>query len=125
MSEFNYELSLLKIPVSDIKRGAEFYETTLKFKPQFVAEQYGWAQLEAGELPLALYKPGMGGGDAKPGGSSGFHLALPAKQFDALAADLVPRGVLVENKIHRGDDGSTFVQVRDPDGNIVHLSRAE
>jgi catechol 2,3-dioxygenase-like lactoylglutathione lyase family enzyme len=123
MSEFNYQLSLLKIPVTDIARSANFYRDALKFKPEFVAEQYGWAQFDAGGLPLALYKPGMGGGDGKPGGSTGFHLSLPPVQFDLIAADLLKQGVLIDNRIQRGDDGTTYVQVRDPDGNVLNIGR--
>jgi catechol 2,3-dioxygenase-like lactoylglutathione lyase family enzyme len=124
MADPSYQLSLLKIPVSDIDRSAEFYRDVLKFKPQFVAAKYGWAQFSAGDLPLALYKPGKGGGDGKIGGSTGFHLDLPAEQFDTLAADLLKRGVLVDNRIQRGDDGSTYVQVRDLDGNVLNIGRA-
>ena len=126
MTEFNYpyQLSLLKIPVTDIAHGAEFYRDVLKFKLEFAAEQYGWAQFSAGDLAPGLYKPGMGGGDGKVGGSTDFHLALPGESFDALAADLMKRNLLVENKVHRGDAGTTFIQVRDPDGNVVHVSRA-
>ncbi len=124
MSDSSYQLSLLKIPVSDIAKSAAFYSDALKFKPEFVAEQYGWAQFDAGGLPLALYKPGMGGGDGHVGGSTGFHLALLPAQFDTLAADLLKRGVLVDNRIQRGDDGTTYVQVRDPDGNVLNVGRA-
>src|SRR5258708_21837332 len=63
MSEQNvgsYRLALIKIPVSDIQRSAAFYRQTLGFEQEFVAAEYGWAQFKAGELPLALYKPGMG-----------------------------------------------------------------
>jgi catechol 2,3-dioxygenase-like lactoylglutathione lyase family enzyme len=125
MSDTDYQLSVLKIPVSDINKSADFYRDTLKFKLEYVAEKYHWAQLSAGELPLALYEPGKGGGDAKIGGSTGFHLALVPQQFDALASDLLKRGVLVENQVQHSASGSTFVQVRDPDGNILNVSRAE
>jgi catechol 2,3-dioxygenase-like lactoylglutathione lyase family enzyme len=125
MSNFGYQLSVLKIPVSDLTRGADFYRDILKFKQEFVAEQWGWAQLSADELPLALYKPGMGGGDGKIGGSTGFHLSLPPAQFDALAADLLKRSVLVDDQVHHSADGGTFIQVRDPDGNILNVGRDE
>jgi catechol 2,3-dioxygenase-like lactoylglutathione lyase family enzyme len=124
MNNPNYHLSLLKIPVSNISKSAEFYRDLLKFKEEFVAEQYGWAQFSAGDLALALYKPGMGGGDGKVGGSTGFHLALPPEQFDALSVDLLKRGVLVDNRVQRGDDGTTYIQVRDPDGNVLNVGRA-
>jgi catechol 2,3-dioxygenase-like lactoylglutathione lyase family enzyme len=124
MSDTGYQLSLLKIPVSQITRSADFYREALGLEQQFAAEEYGWAQFQAGDLPLALYKPGMGGGDGKIGGSVGFHLSLPPQRFDALAADLIKRGCLVENKVHRGDDGTTFIEVRDPDANLMKIMRA-
>ena len=49
MNEVSFALSLLKIPVSDVTRSAEFYRTALGFEEQFVAEKYGWAQLQAGD----------------------------------------------------------------------------
>ena len=125
MSDSSYKLSLLKIPVSDIARSAAFYTKALKWEPQFVADEYGWAQLDAGGLPVALYKPGMGGGDGKPGGSTGFHLAVPPAAFDTLAADLLGKGVLVDNRVQHGDDGTTFVQLRDPDGNVLNIGRSD
>jgi catechol 2,3-dioxygenase-like lactoylglutathione lyase family enzyme len=124
MNDPGYELSLLKIPVSEITRSAAFYRDALGFEQQFAAEEYGWAQFQAGDLPLALYKPGLGGGDGKIGGSTGFHLSLPPQQFDALAAALLQRGCLVEDKVHRGDDGTTFIEVRDPDANTLKIMRA-
>ena len=125
MSDSPYKLSLLKIPVSDITRGAAFYADALKWEPQFVADEYGWAQFDAGGLPVALYKPGMGGGDGKPGGSTGFHLAVSAAAFETLAADLLAKGVLVDNRVQQGDDGTTFVQLRDPDGNVLNIGRSD
>ncbi|MDB5328751.1 MAG: hypothetical protein JWM57_4320 [Phycisphaerales bacterium] len=123
MADLVYQLTLLKIPVSDITRSAAFYAETLKWEPQFVADEYGWAQFDAGGLPVALYKPGMGGGDGKPGGSTGFHLAVPADAFSALAADLLSKGVLVDNRVQQGDDGTTYVQLCDPDGNVLNIGR--
>jgi predicted enzyme related to lactoylglutathione lyase len=123
MTDPAYKLGLLKIPVSDIARSAAFYRDALKLKEEFVAPQYGWAQFSAGELPLALYKPGMGGGDGQIGGSTGFHLSLPGEQFDGLAEDLIKRGVIVDGRIQRGDDGTIYVQVKDPDGNVLNIGR--
>lgn len=124
MSEKKYGLALLKIPVTEIKRSAEFYRDALGLQEQFVSDEYGWAQFQAGDLSLALYKPGMGGGDGKVGCSVGFHLSLPEEPFDSLATSLQERGVLVEDMIHKGDDGTTFVEVRDPDGNTLKIMRS-
>src|SRR5438309_2062075 len=82
MTNSPYQLRLLKIPVTDVRRSANFYRDALGFHEEFVVEQYGWAQLKAGEIPIALYQPGKGGGDGHIGGSTGFHLALPPQRFD-------------------------------------------
>ena len=34
------------------------------------------------------------------------------------------RDPLVDAQVHRGDDGTTFMDVRDLDGNILKISRA-
>lgn len=120
-----YALSLLKVPVSDIARSVAFYRDAMGFTEGFVAPEYGWAQLNAGTLSLALFVPGMGGGDAKVGGSAWFHLSLPGSEFDALAERLGTRDALVEGRIHQGNDGAVFVDVLDPDGNVLKVMRAE
>ena len=124
MSETSYQLSLLKIPVSEISRSAEFYRDILGFSQQSAAEEYGWAQLQAGDLSVALYKPGMGGGTGQVGGSTGFHLCLPPERFDQMAADLLKRGVLVDNMVHQSDEGGVFIGVSDPDGNVIKIMPA-
>lgn len=120
-----YALSLLKIPVTDVARSVAFYRDAMGFTEGFVAEEYGWAQLSAGNLSLALFVPGMGGGDAKVGGSAWFHLALAASEFDVLAERIQEREALAEDRVHRGNDGTVFIDVLDPDGNVVKVVRVE
>lgn len=119
----DYQLSLLKLPVRDVERAAAFYRDVLGMTQAFVAAEYGWAQFTAGNVPLALYVPGMGGGDGQPGGSAGFHLALDADAFEALAERLRAAGALVDDRVHRGDDGTVFLDARDPDANVVKVVR--
>jgi len=119
----DYELSLLKVPVRDVERAAAFYRDVLGMREAFVAAEYGWAQFGAGSVPLALYVPGMGGGDGEPGGGAGFHLALEADAFEALAERLRAAGALVDDQVHRGADGTVFVDARDPDGNVIKVVR--
>jgi len=120
---FAYGLSLLKIPVTEINRSVAFFRDFLGLKEEFVADEYGWAQLSAGNLSLALYVPGKGGGEGTVGGSVGFHLTLAAPEFDALSSDLLARGVLGEGRVHQGNDGTTFIDVVDPDGNVLKILR--
>lgn len=51
MRSSNYQLSLLKIPVSQLQVRADFYRERLGFDEQFVVEEYGRAQYEVGGLP--------------------------------------------------------------------------
>lgn len=114
-----YQLALLKIPVSDVARALPFYRDALGFSEVFVVAEYGWAQLTAGDLPLALYVPGMGGGDRAPGGEVDFHLAVP--DLEAWCAAAVGRGASCPAGVERGDDGSAFCVVVDPDGNRLRI----
>lgn len=118
-----FGLGLLKVPVLSVETASTWYVDVLGCALVFVVGEYGWAQLQAGDLPLALYQPGLGGGDGTPGGSTGFHLTLDGPAFDALAARLDAAGDLVDGKVHTADDGGTFLEARDPDGNTVKVAR--
>ena len=122
-SQMNYQMRLLKIPVSNVDASSKFYAENLGLNVDFAAEEYGWAQLSSGDFSMALYVPGMGGGDGKLGGSVDFHLSLEGEQFDTLANELLANGHLNEGMIHSGNDGSTFVDVLDPDGNILKIMK--
>lgn len=121
MSEAVYQLALLKIPVTAIGPAIAFYRDVIGFTLDFVAEEYGWAQMAAGTLLVGLYVPGQGGGERTIGGSVDFHLALPPAEFNLLAARLTERGCLVGDAIQNGDDGTRFVEAIDPDGNTLKL----
>lgn len=110
-----FQLALLKIPVSDVARALPFYRDALGFNEVFVVAEYGWAQLSAADLPLALYVPGLGGGDRAPGGEVDFHLAVPDLEVWCVAA--VARGASCPAGVERGDDGTAFCVLVDPDGN--------
>jgi catechol 2,3-dioxygenase-like lactoylglutathione lyase family enzyme len=118
-----YKLGLLKVPVTDVEASAAFYRDQLGLELHFAVGAYGWAQLGSGELLLALYEPGRGGGDGSVGGSTGFHLELPADEFEVLAARLAAAGVLVGGAVQRSDDGSEFLEACDPDGNTTKVLR--
>jgi len=119
-----YEIKMLKVPVSDIDVSSHFYSEHLGFEIQFVAAEYGWAQLTAAGVSLALYKPGMGGGNGQIGGSVGFHLSLPDAAFQSLATSLLEKGHLVEDMIHTGNDGSAFIDIFGPDRNIIKVMKS-
>ena len=123
MNKYNYKLGLLKIPVREIEKSTAFYKERLGCEISFQAPEYGWAQLKAGDLELALYVPRKGGGQRTIGGNIDFHLVLDADDFDKLAPALKDAGLLVEDMIHTGNDGSTFIDLRDPDENVIKIFR--
>lgn len=121
MSSPSYAVQLLKVPVTDIQVAVQFYSEHMGFDVQFVVAEYGWAQLAAAGVSLALYKPGMGGGNGHIGDSIDFHLSLPEDAFQDLAARSLTKGYLVEDRVHTGNDGGMFMDIRDPDENIVKV----
>jgi len=123
MNKRTYQLGLVKIPVSDIAISAQFYEKDLGFEQEFIAPEYGWAQFKTGEISLALYKPGMGGGERQLGGSVDFHLVLDGEEFDELSKTMLETKRLSEDMVHKGADGSTFIEILDPDENVLKVFR--
>ena len=121
MPDRSFELSLLKIPVLDITVSAPFYRDGLGLEEQFVAAEYGWAQFQAGDLPIALYKPGIGGGNRTPGGSVDFHLSTP--DLEGLQMRLQAFDPTLKIGIFKNDDGSETLEFSDPDGNEIKVSR--
>jgi catechol 2,3-dioxygenase-like lactoylglutathione lyase family enzyme len=119
----SYQLWLLKIPVRNVQKSSEFYQKHLGFTVDFVAEEYGWANLSSGDFAMALYEPGKGGGQRTIGGSVDFHLVLDETEFNPLSITLKETGVLVEDMIHTGADGSTFIEVSDPDNNVLKIAK--
>ena len=123
MKARTYHLGLLKIPVKDIEKSAQFYEKNLGFQEDFLAPEFGWAQMKAGEISLALYVPGMGGGERQIGGSVDYHLNLAGEDFDEMAKKLKKTGLLSGDMVHTGADGTTFIDILDPDENIIKVFR--
>ena len=118
-----FKLGLLKIPVTDLERAAAFYRDVLGFTEVFVVVEYGWGQFQVDELPIALYVPGMGGGDRQPGGSIDFHLEV--SDVEACHDAWVEQGAVIPAGVVRSDEGSSFFEVTDPDGNALKITQAE
>ena len=65
----------------------------------------------------------MGGGNGQIGDSLDFCLSLPEQAFQSLAEELLAADYLVDNMIHTGNNGTTFIGVEDPDGNILKIMK--
>jgi catechol 2,3-dioxygenase-like lactoylglutathione lyase family enzyme len=121
-TQLRIELSLLKVPVSDLGEAVRYYTEGLGFDLETLVAAYGWAQLRAGGLRLALYVSGLGGGEGSPGGNRDFHLAVRSLQpiLDRLQASGYP-----QPPVQRGDDGGEYFDLTDPDANVIRFVRAE
>lgn len=112
-------IALVKIPVSSVTQAAPFYRDVLGLAEEFVVGEYGWAQFKTGNLTLALYEPGKGGGSA-PAGSSD-HVHFTVEDGNGLRARLVKAGLTPDDMLHSGADGTVFYELRDPDGNLFKV----
>ncbi len=112
-----FDVRLLKIPVRNLPTSIAFYEQVLGLPASFVAEPYGWAHFSLANFELALYVPGLGGGNRGPGGSVDFHLCHD--DIDALYE--VARQRSEDAVLHANDDGSHSLEFPDPDGNLLKI----
>jgi predicted enzyme related to lactoylglutathione lyase len=121
MKDAGVSVSLVKVPVSDVNQSVPYYRDVLGFEEQFTVEEYGWSSLTAGDVSLGLFVPGKGGGNATPGGSTGFQLQVD--DLAALYARLHQRGALLGEGIYTSADGMQCLEIQDPDGNVLHVSQ--
>ena len=119
MDELNPRVALVKVPVADFAAATAFYRETLGLAEDFAVEEYGWAQYRLGDVPLCLYRPGMGGGNGVPGGDTGIHLAVDdaAVAFERLRE----RGAEFACELTVSDEGASMFEVKDPDGNTIKI----
>lgn len=112
-------IKMVKIPVKDVEVSAKFYTDVLGLEEEFVVAEYGWAQLHAGNLPVALYEEGKGGGTAKAGSTD--HLQFAVSDFDTLKTNLSKHNIDPDQHFHSGADGTQFYLFDDPDGNKIQV----
>ncbi|NDJ77060.1 MAG: VOC family protein [Chloroflexi bacterium] len=116
-------LKMVKIPVSDVERAAPFYREVLGLREDFVVPEYGWAQFSAGDMPVALYVPGKGGGNGTAGATDSVHFCIT--QPDDFRQQLRAAGLDPDAHLHQGNDGTTFFELQDPDGNTFKVIVAQ
>ena len=112
-------VQIVKIPVSDIEKALVFYRDTLGLEEEFTAPEYGWAQLRSGNLPLALYVPGMGGGNSKAGETDCLHFAI--SDAEGFRSQLAKANIDPDRHQYSGNDGTSYFELEDPDGNICKV----
>lgn len=112
-------VQMVKIPVADIERAALFYRDVLGLEEDFIVVAYGWAQFSAGNLPVALYVPGKGGGTGTPGQSDCLHLTT--SDADAFRARLTAAEIDPDSHFYTGADHISYFELQDPDGNTIKI----
>ena len=112
-----FHIAMIKVPVTELTRSAAFYTRLLDLEPAIVAPEFGWAHFEAEALTLAIYVPGGGALERRPGGAVDFQLAVAdLSPVAARMAELSPGA-----RVHDNDDGSVSLELADPDGNLIRI----
>ena len=123
------KLEVVVVPVSDVDRAAEFYETQLGFRKDVdhqPNESFRVVQLTppGSECSISI---GTGITKSAPGSYQGLHLIVT--DIEATRAELIDRGVELSEPFHFGAEGQTagldpqrgdyasFLSFSDPDGN--------
>jgi predicted enzyme related to lactoylglutathione lyase len=116
-----YQLSFVRVFVTDWERALRFYTETLGIPAAFRSDELGWAQLATGEAQLALERldPGDPEAAALVGRFVGVSLQVP--EIDALHRTLSERGVEFLSPPERQPWGGILAQLKDPDGNVITL----
>lgn len=103
--------------VSDLGRAVAFYRDVLGLRPELVSEEYQWAELDAGNVTLALRAV-----ESVIESGTAARLALAVEDIDAAYAELQARHADLIGPVH--DHGVCRVfELRDPDGNVLLLHR--
>ncbi len=115
----DYQLSYVRVFVTDWPRAIRFYTETLEMKPTLITD--GWAQFATGEAQLALERvdPADPESDESVGRFVG--VSLSVDDIDAAYQKLSRRGVEFVGAPERQPWGGVLAHLRDPDGNVLTL----
>jgi predicted enzyme related to lactoylglutathione lyase len=114
----NYQLSFVRVFVTDWPRAIRFYTETLEMTPSLISE--GWAQFATGEAQLAIERvdPEDPESDESVGRFVGVSFTLD--DINAAYRTLTSRGVEFLGA-PEGSHGAALAHLRDPDGNVLTL----
>lgn len=115
----NYQLSFVRVFVTDWARATHFYTDTLEMKPVLITD--GWAQFATGQAQLALEQ--VDPADPESGESVGRFVGVSLSVDDIHAAfeTLKSRGVSFLGAPEVMPWGGVLAHLRDPDGNVLTL----
>ena len=117
----SYELSIVRIFVTDWDRALHFYTELLGIPTTLRNDDAGWAQLATGQAQLALER--VDPDDDEGRGLVGRFLAASLRVGDVRATydQLSARGVEFVEPPETQVWGGILAHVRDPDGNVLTL----
>ena len=115
----DYQLSYVRVFVTDWPRAIRFYTETLEMTPTLITD--GWAQFATGEAQLALelVDPADPESDESVGRFVGASLSVD--DIGAAYETLSRRGVAFLAEPERQPWGGVLAHLRDPDGNVLTL----
>ena len=99
--------------VRDLDAGRAFYRDTLGFEETYLDFDAGWAQLQRGEMVIALAQ-----GEPEDGGVAHVDVTDVKVEAERLRAEGVNVGTVLELHGH-----VRLVDVFDPDGNRIQLAQ--
>lgn len=103
--------------IADLQKAVAFYRDALGLKLDFLKEEWGWAEFEAGSVALALNRPEQG--PPRPGGAA---VALAVDDVAASVEELRSRGAPILREPF--ESGVCYMAlVADPDGNPLWLHK--
>lgn len=109
------KLSSVYYGVADMDRALAFYRDTLGLKIKF-QDGDKWTQFDVAGQALAIATPAPQ--QAAPG--QGATVVLECDDLDATRAELIGRGITINETVDMGGHGRFFT-LRDPDGNLVQM----
>jgi len=114
-----YQLSFVRVFVTDWRRAIRFYTDTLEMTPTLITD--GWAQFATGEAQLAIERVDPEDPDSDESVGRFVGVSLTLDDIDAAYRTLTGRGVEFLGAPARQPWGGVLAHLRDPDGNVLTL----
>jgi lactoylglutathione lyase len=115
----NYELSFVRIFVTDWPRAIRFYTETLDMPPALITD--GWAQFATGQAQLALERVDPDDPESDESVGRFVAVSLTVADIHSVFETLKRRGVEFLGEPETQPWGGTLAHLRDPDGNVLTL----
>jgi catechol 2,3-dioxygenase-like lactoylglutathione lyase family enzyme len=116
-----YELSVVRVFVTDWARAIAFYSDTLGMQTTFRSDATGWAQLATGGVQLALERANPADPESRELVGRFAAVSLRVSDIWTTHRVLAARGVEFVSPPEKQPWGGVLAHLRDPDGNVLTL----